>query len=126
MSVGELLTARGGLIAIGDVTLPSIAASYALAKAKRKANPELATIEEQRVALCTAHCVRNEDGSAVLSEQGEYQFADRAAFDAAFAELLAQEVTLTGVRAVTVAELEGAAVSPDVLYALGPFVVESA
>lgn len=124
MTVGELLTAVPGLQAIGAVEIPSVIASYAIAKAKKKATGELETIEAARVALCERHAQRNAEG-VITRVDGQYQFVDPAAFQAQWQALLAESITLPGVRAVTVTELAGATVSPDVLFSLGPFVVEA-
>jgi hypothetical protein len=125
ITVGELLAAVPGLQAIGDVKIPSVIAAYALAKAKRKANPELETIEAQRVRLCEQHAEKDAAGLAVKID-GVYQFnGTYPEFAKDWKALLAEPVTLHGVRAVTVKELDGAMVSPDVLFSLGPFVSEA-
>ncbi len=124
MTVGELLSSVPGLRAIGSVDIPSVVAAYALAKAKKKANSELETIEAQRIALCEKHTTRDEAGVAIKDEKNNYVFADPVAFNAEWKQLMAEPVTLSGVRAVTLAELAGAETSPDVLFALGPFVTD--
>ncbi len=131
MTVGELIDAAGGLVGIGGVAIPSIAASYAFATIKRKATPELQAIEEYRKALCRKWAVLDDAGQPILvgrdDEQGRivmrHVFTDEAAFEREWQEMRAQPVTLSGVRAVRIAEMEGAVVSPDVLFQLGPFVV---
>ncbi len=138
MTLGELVAAVPGLQAIGDYAVPSTIASYALRKAKVKAAAELETLEATRVALCEAHAIKDDTGAPVRVD-GQYQFADLAAFEADWQKLLAEHVTLHDVRAVTVAELEGASrvipqvggppavvrgIPSDVLFALGPFVAD--
>ncbi len=138
LTLKELVLARPGLEAIGEYAIPSTIASYALRKAKTKAAAELTDLEAERIKLCESHAVKDDAGAA-LRVDGQYQFADPAAFEAAWQALLAEPVTLNGVRAVTVAELEGASrvipqidgppvvvrgIPSDVLFALGPFVVD--
>lgn len=125
MTVGELLASVPGLQAIGGVDIPSVVAAYALAKAKKKANAELETIEAERVKLCEKHAEKDADGKAIKID-GAYQFNGALPqFQAEWKALLAEPVALSGVRAVTLAELAGAVASPDVLFSLGPFVVEA-
>lgn len=126
MTVGELLAAVPGLQAIGDVRIPSVVAAYVIAKAKRAANAELETIESQRIALCELHAERDEAGHPIKVD-GKYQLNGSAAvFAEHWKELQGARVTLSGVRPVTLTELAGATLSPDVLFSLGPFVVEDA
>jgi hypothetical protein len=124
LTVGELLQAVPGLQQVGSVKIPSIVASYAFAKAKRKANAELETIEAQRVALCDLHAVKDDQDQPVKLDN-VYQFADAAAFAKDWKTLCDQPVTLTGIRAVSVSELAGAEMSPDTLFSLGPFVEDA-
>jgi hypothetical protein len=123
LTVGELVDAVPGLQAIGGTKVPSIIASYALAKARRKVNAELPDIEAQRVALCALHAVKD-DLDHPVQVDGTYQIADMVAFQKDWQTLRAQPVTLTGVRAVSLDELAGTEISPDVVFALGPFVAE--
>lgn len=114
----------GGLLAITKCNLKSIKASYALTKAMRAVEGPAKDIDACRVKLAELHAKLGEDGKPEV-EEGRITLADPVAFAAGWAELLAEEITLPGVRAVTLDELEGCGVTPQELLSAGPFVTES-
>ncbi len=128
LTAGELRAEFPALMELGNAKVPNAAASYALGKAVRKATPEFQAIEKARIALCEEHAIKDDAGKPVLRTMPDgreaFAMADQSAFDAALALLLAEPVTLTGVRTVTIAELAGVEVAPNVLGALEHFVLE--
>lgn len=115
----QLLEARAGLLAIGAREL-GVKTAYAIAKIKRQAQSAMEDIEAVRIQLCARYAEQDASGQPVQKD-GAYVFADPTAFQAAWKALLAEPVTLAGVRPITLAELDGLAVTPDELFQLGPF-----
>lgn len=142
MTAGELLNASGGLREIGEYSIPSPKASYALTRIKRAANTELQDIETTRVTLCETHAEKDDGGAPKTTEGGKYVGLDgNDLFAAAWRAVLDENVTLAGCRALTLDELEGATkvirfpddpkrvevirgIPSDVLFALGPIVTD--
>lgn len=103
-----------------------VKAAYVLLRVKQRCVPIVADIEAIRVGLCVARAAKDADGKPVLTNGGyDLTPEDTAAVNAEFVALLAEEVTLLGCRAVTLAEL-GAEVrlTADDIALLGPFIVE--
>lgn len=113
------------LVRLSKAEMPAIAA-YAITKALRKATEEYADLDKARIALVEKYSAKLEDGSPAPSPDGNgVILADPQGFHTDFAALLDQPVTLSGCRAVTVTELGGAVVSPEVLLALEAFVIDA-
>ncbi len=122
---GKNSDGKGALLMLQDrVGLPNVA-SYALLKAKRKALAEIEDLEKTRLKLCIQFAIKDEANEPKLTPEGRYEIAEVEAFNAEWAKVLAEEVTLTGVRAVTLAELGDAKITPDELEGLGVFLVEN-
>lgn len=142
LTTQELLNARVGLLALGDYSIPDVKGSYALAKIKRAANGALEDLEVARIGLCEQHAHKDDLGKPKKKDDGSYDIADQAGFSSDWNVLMAQPVELVGCRALAVEEFAGATlivrsedgksreivrgVSPDLLFSLGPLVVETA
>lgn len=142
VSAADLLNATGSLLAIGGYSIPDGKGSYALAKIKRQTNDALKDLEVARIGLCEQHAEKDDAGKPMISPEGQYVFADKPAFDAAWAQLLEEPVTLPGCRPILLDELEGATqvirfpddpkrieiirgLPSDLLFGLGPLVIEA-
>lgn len=127
----QLLTALGthadpgGLMALSKRNITNIKASYAITKAILACEKPAEAIEKERVKLVERFAAKDADGQPVQLENNLVQIGDVDGFNAAFATLLNEEVTLHNVRAVTVDELDGSGATPRELLTAGPFVVES-
>lgn len=88
---------------------PSPKGRYWLGKALDKIDGEFKTFEKVRGALMDEHADRDERGKPVTyiaaSGAASIRMRDQAAFDAAYAEIAAQDVVLTNCRQITRAEL---------------------
>ena len=113
----DLLIATGtvehpaGIVSISTRSITDIKAAYAITKAIRKAGDALAAVEKDRLALATKLGLK--PGDPITPDFAE-----------AWEVILNDTVTLEGVRAVTIAELEGSGATPQELLQAGPFVVE--
>ncbi len=113
----ELLIATGtveqpaGIVALSKRDITDIKASYAITKAIRKAGEALTGVEKDRLALAEKCGLR--PGDPITPE-----------FLEGWNVMLDDTVTLDGVRAVTIAELQGSGATPQELLHAGPFVIE--
>lgn len=123
-------TAPGGYLVISTRRNKNVKAAYAQKKVLQQADAPLKLLESMRVGLAEEHADKDENGKAVMRDMGngvsQYVFANGAAeaFGNAWNTLLGEAVTLAGVRAITLAELDGVEVSPQELLQSGPLVVE--
>lgn len=128
MTAGQLRDQFPALMELGNAKVPNEVASYAIGKAIRKATPEFKDIETHRLALCQTHAKKDDAGVPVLYTNPDgkeaFVFEDLGAFQTALDALFAESVTLTGVRAVTIAELKGTEVAPHIFAMLDTFVTE--
>jgi hypothetical protein len=138
VTVRDLLKAQEAIVVLSACSIPNVKGSYALTKLRRQAGIALDDVEKQRIDRCIHHSIKK-DGEPVI-QKGEYQFADRAAFEADWKQLCDESVELPGCRAIAIDELSGVTIavrdakgafvesieglSPDLLDQLGPFVVE--
>lgn len=110
LKTGQL---RDTLVALAGVAPlsppPSPKGRYWLGKALDKIEGEFKTFEKVRGALMDDHAERDEKGAKVtFTPPGgveQYKMKDQAVYDAAYAEIAAQEVVLTNCRQITRAEL---------------------
>lgn len=122
--------------AIDPSTLTSEKGIYAAVKARRRVKGAIEELEEARQSLCKLHAKKDGNGKPIMADGPEvngqptrtYVFEDRDAFDLAWASLLKEETTLTGVRALTLEEFRnGEDKHPypalGTLVMLGPFLV---
>ena len=123
LTARQLMESVPGLQSIGGKTISNIKAAYALAKIKRAVSVELTDLEAMRIQLCESHAKQTKDGPAKTVD-GKYELRDNEAFGAEWDVLLQESVTLVGCRAIRLSELEGAALTADELFQLGPMVVE--
>lgn len=126
----EALTAREGLIALGDVKL-SYKPAYTVAKMKRKVQQIIEAIEEVRKRLTDTYGKRDEEGKLITTSsegpngpQVSIQLADPDGFRAEWDDLMQIETLLYGVRALPLSAFAAAPIAPDVLYSLGPLVYD--
>ena len=103
----ELLGTVYGLNGCASKSLSTIKATYALGKIKKKAIPELEEIEAARLALMEKHKDATDGGKDIEAE---------------YTAFLSEPIALSGCRALTLDELEGAGLTVDELASLGPFV----
>lgn len=101
------IDAPAGLVLLAKRDIRDIKASYAITKAIRKAGEHLAGIEKDRQA------------AGGPTHAGELPTPE---FLAKWQVILADTVTLEGVRAVTLAELDGSGATPQELLQAGPFI----
>lgn len=137
----ELVEAAPFIQAISTFTVPEIRAVAALATIKRKAAGYLEDIEAARKALVDKHVCKDESGKAMTLPDNTYDLRDLAAFSAEWNALLAETLTLTNCRAIKMSEFAGATqlvkskddktppeilrgVPADLLFGLGPFVID--
>lgn len=99
--------------------------AYAIRKAFRKGQAAIQNIEADRQDLLESFAQKDEAGEKVPDGNGGVLLKDVAGFSKEYAALMNKSVTLEGVRAVTLKELENIKLSPEDLDHLGPFVVES-
>lgn len=118
----QLLEAVSGLRKIGVRDLTATGA-YAIAKAKRQADGALVDLEAARKGLIDKYAAKNEKGEPIELPDKTVDLKDPAGFQAAWVSLIAEPVTLSGVRPLRVEEIVGP-VSADELFSLGPFVAE--
>lgn len=117
--------APGGLMALSAREIRNIKASYAITRSLQACEKPAEAIEKERVKLVERFSEKDADGKPVMLDETHIKISDPEAFNAAFQELLAEEVTLPGARPVTVDQLEGSNATPRELLTAGPFVVES-
>lgn len=116
--------APGGLLLISKRDLKNIKASYAITKVLRAVEGPLKDLDAMRAQLVEKHGEKNAEGKLVEVEGG-YKLKDPVAFAKDWEALMDESVTLPGLRAVTIDELDGTGATPQELFAAGPFVVES-
>jgi len=96
------------------MTVLAVRNGSALARAVESAVKD---IDVARLALCEQYGTKAEDGSS-------YTITDQAGFTAGWATLMAEPITLTGVRAIKISELaQGSFVAPDDVSRCGPLVI---
>ena len=101
--------------------IPGVA-TYALAKLRRKAITELQDLEQARLRLCKELAVKDEKGEPKVLEGGGFDIPELDVFVERFNALLAQQVTLTGVRKVRRSEFGNANVTMGEWDALDLFI----
>jgi hypothetical protein len=115
----------GGFLKLSSLPIKNIKASFAITKAIRKVTEALGDVEKTRVKLLDQFAEKDGEGKVAMTEDGKaVKLKDAAGFQTAYQALLDEQVTLDGVRAVTLAELEGSGATPQDLLQSGPFVVE--
>lgn len=129
MTAGELITHAPMLGRISTREFENPKASYAITKCIRKAHPELQELEAQRLALCERHAQKDESGGPVKQTDDTtgrevYVFVDPEAFAKDWSAITSEPVTLSGCRAITVDETQGARFTPEEFALLGPFVAD--
>lgn len=123
---GRTFSGTGPLVTLVDrAELPATAA-YVLLKLRRKCVAELQDLDKAREAICKELAEKDEAGNPKTREDGGYEIADLPAFGERFNALLQQDVTLTGVRKLTLHEFGSAKVTAGELEQLGPFLDDSA
>ena len=128
----EILLALRMFETVGPKKVPNVKANYALTKARRKFGEAAKDLDATRLSLCEQYAHKNEDGTAkhttVKNDLGQdvdgFDLEDQVGFATAYNALLAISVTVEGVRAVTLDELEGTDLTLDELAGLGPLVTE--
>lgn len=115
----------GGLLALSKREIRNIKGSYAITRNLQACEKPAEAIEKERVKLVERFAEKDAEGKPVMLDDNHIKIADPDAFNLAFQELLAEEVTLPGARPVVVDQLEGSNATPRELLTAGPFVVES-
>lgn len=121
----QLMEAVPGLRLIGERDLTPSGA-YMIAKTKRKTEDALRDLEVARKQLLGQFAVKDGNGVLVTLPDQTADFpsvAARAEFDKAFTVLLAQPITLSGIRPISLDEIADS-ITPDTLFSLGPLVEE--
>lgn len=125
----ELLEAAGNgqiagpLAKLAEQPLPNIKTTYWLTRLVRAVQGPIADVEKARLVLLDQCAKKDAEGKQVLVEGTQFvDLADPAAFHAGWESLLDESVTLNGVRAIEMKELDHATLSATDLMRLGPMV----
>lgn len=115
IKAGKLEALANALMAVLPLTPPATPKGrYALARAHNAVAPCAALFADQKRHLLEKHAKRDEQGQPVIEDLGNGAYAydlglgigrTTPAFDADFAALKDEDVTVSGVRAITHAEL---------------------
>ena len=120
VTTGEALQALAAVRQLSNQKMP-----FGPAMAVRRMVRELGQVSEdaeaERQKLIVAHGVVGEDGKPKV-EGNRYVFADTAAFERAYADLMAAQVEVP--TALTAKGMDSVEVEPSLLLALGPLLVE--
>lgn len=122
----EVLESAAALVALSQVKLPA-KVGYAVAKAVNKLGELEKTIRGVQKTLWEKYGEKGEDGKLKLNADGSLVIPGTKSQDflKEHNDLLAETNEVTGLRSVTITELDGASFEPSVLIPLDWFVKDA-